>query len=74
MSKLQEILDILLESWLTDIAWLSNWWMWVLMLPAAFYLVFMAIKWAVFTMPIWMPAAMIISAKSSSYIVVKKVK
>lgn len=60
------ILDFLSSHWLYDMQVMSKWWVWVPILPAMFYLAFMAIKWGVFTLPIWLPLRMILSVFKSN--------
>lgn len=44
-----------------DISVFSHKWLIITVVPAAFYLVFFFIKWAVLTAPIWMPLSIIVS-------------
>jgi hypothetical protein len=48
------IFDLLIQQYLFDIEVLSQPWMYYwLLIPAQVYVIFMFIKWAVLTMPIW---------------------
>jgi len=59
---MKTITEILSAQWAYDIANLSQWWVIVFIFPAFFYFVFMVIKWAVLTLPVWLPATIIISS------------
>lgn len=61
-AEVKTIVDILADQWAYDIANLSQWWVIVFVFPALFYFVFMILKWAVLTLPVWLPASIIISA------------
>jgi hypothetical protein len=48
------IFDLLIQQYLFDVEVLSQPWMYYwLLIPAEAYVIFMFIKWAVLTMPIW---------------------
>lgn len=47
------ILKILEDLWIYDIEMLSTPWMIYTVAPAAFYVMFMFIKWVIITCPIW---------------------
>lgn len=54
------ILDLLMQQYLFDVHSLSQPWMYYwLLIPALSYVGFMAVKWAVLTMPIWIPVSLI---------------
>lgn len=54
-------LTILFQMFQYDIGILSQKWVIVTVVPAAFYLVFFFVKWAVLTTPIWLPFTIIFS-------------
>jgi hypothetical protein len=57
---MQVILDLLVQQYLFDVEVLSQPWMYYwLLIPAMSYAGFMGIKWAVLTMPIWVPLSLI---------------
>ena len=67
---LEAYLNLLWNSFQSDVSILSNWWMWAaLLIPAAGYIVFMLVKWTLLTMPIWIPIKLIrmLFSKGPSY-------
>jgi hypothetical protein len=59
---MNQIFDMLLQQYLFDIHVLSQPWMyWYLLIPALAYISFMGIKWAILTLPFWLPFAIIIN-------------
>lgn len=57
---MQVILDLLVQQYLFDVQVLSQPWMYYwLLIPAMVYVGFMGVKWAVLTMPIWIPLSLI---------------
>ena len=57
----------LAELWLYDIEVLTTWWVWVLVLPAMFYIPFMLLKWVLLLCPAWLPFVLIVGALSSGH-------
>lgn len=54
-------LNILWNSFQWDIHYFSQVWMYYLLLiPFIFYLIFFFVKWAILTLPIWLPFRIII--------------
>lgn len=65
---MNDVLDKLAELFLLDIEVLSMPWMWMpLCIPAVSYLVWMAAKWFVLTMPVWIPLVMWRGVRSSEH-------
>lgn len=55
-------INILYNQFSFDIMVFSQWWMYAPMLiPVCCYVIFFVVKWAVLTIPIWMPISMITS-------------
>ena len=65
----ESYLNLVWSYWLADLEVLSLWWVWVTILPALGYILFMTIKWSFLTMPIWLPIKFIrmIFKKRPSY-------
>lgn len=60
---MDKVIDTLVRLWLFDIEFFSQPWIyWWLCVPAACYLVFFFLKWAVLTAPLWLPLVIIIGA------------
>ncbi len=59
---MQRIIDLLVRCYEYDVEVFSQPWMyWCLLIPAALYLAFFFVKWAVLTAPLWLPISMIVS-------------
>lgn len=57
------VVQTLIDQWLFDVWVFSQWWLYApLLIPAAFYLAFFFIKWAVLTGPVWWPIAAVFRA------------
>lgn len=57
------VLTTLLNLWLWDIAVLSQPWMYYcLLIPALLFSMFVMVKWAVLTAPLWLPFVIILQA------------
>lgn len=56
-----EIIDRLIQQYLFDLSTLSQAWMYWFVIPALLYIPFMILKWAVLTLPAWLPFAIVIS-------------
>lgn len=57
---MDKIFDALINCYLFDIAVFSNKWMYIpFLIPVIFYLMFFMIKWAVLTLPLWLPPMLI---------------
>jgi hypothetical protein len=52
---LQLILERLASLYVYDLDVLTTWWVWMPVVPALLYMVFMLIKWAIITIPVWLP-------------------
>lgn len=61
-TNMNDIADTLIRLWKYDIEVLSHPWMYIpLCMPAAVYIVFFFMKWAVLTAPLWLPPTIILS-------------
>ena len=59
---MNSIIDALAGQWLYDISILSQGWVIWTVLPALIYFAFMLIKWGILTVPVWLPAVIVIGA------------
>ena len=59
---MQKVIDLLARCYEFDVNVLSQPWMYWLVFPAMFYMVFVFIKWTVLTCPLWLPLYMIIKS------------
>ena len=56
-------IEVLLSQWLWDVSYLSEPWMYYwLLVPVTCFVMFMIMKWAVLTAPIWVPVSIICSS------------
>ncbi len=63
---MKKIIDTLTDQWLYDVEVLSQPWMyWCLLIPVIYYVIFMFIKWAVLTCPLWLPVVLMIQGSRS---------
>jgi hypothetical protein len=67
---MDKIVEVLVNQWLYDISVLSDPWVLYTVAPAVFYSIFMVLKWAVLTIPVWVPLSRAINFGG----LVKKVK
>lgn len=58
---MEKYINYLLESIVLDMLVYDHWWMW-LGVPAIFYTIFLVLKYAVLTLPVWLPFNLILSA------------
>lgn len=57
---MDKILEALVNCYLFDIAVFSNKWMYIpFLIPVIFYLMFFMIKWAILTLPAWLPIMLV---------------
>ena len=55
------VIQKVIEFWLYDMHVFSQWWLYApLLIPAICYLSFFMAKWAVITLPVWLPFAILI--------------
>ncbi len=59
---MNKVFDVLIEQWLYDVSVLSQGWVIWLVFPAMIYFVFMVLKWAILTLPCWLPFVIIAGA------------
>jgi hypothetical protein len=57
---MNEILLMLKEQYLWDIAQFSSPWMYWFVIPIMLFVPFFVLKWAMLTLPLWLPVAMVI--------------
>ena len=58
----QQIAQILFDFWKFDMWVYSQWWLYApLLIPAIFYSLFLTLKWAIITAPIWIPIRAMLS-------------
>jgi hypothetical protein len=50
---MDRLLELLIEHWIYDIEIITTPWVWMTIVPALFYSIFMVFKWAIFLTPIW---------------------
>jgi hypothetical protein len=55
---MQRLIDLLITLYEYDVAWLTTPWVIYTVVPALLYTAFMAVKWAVLTMPLWLPLSL----------------
>lgn len=60
MTALEKYLSYIFEGIINDINGFYHWWMF-LIIPAIFYFIFLILKYALLTLPIWLPFAIISS-------------
>ena len=63
-------LNLVWNSFMADVDVLSIWWVWVTILPAVGYVLFMTVKWTLLTTPLWIPIKlirMLFNSKPSYY-------
>jgi hypothetical protein len=62
MTVFDNLLGVLYRLWLYDIEVLSQPWMyWCALIPAILYAMFVLLKWAILTAPIWLPVMIVFS-------------
>lgn len=60
---MNKLIEIYVEQFEYDVATMSQPWMyWCLLIPIFFYFCFFVIKWAVMTLPFWLPPVLVIKA------------
>lgn len=52
---MEVILTTLLSWYAFDLWFVTQWWAWVFILPIICYLPFFVAKWALVTLPLWLP-------------------
>ena len=61
---MSKFVDLYYACLLCDVEVFSQPWLyWWFLVPAAFYFVFFVLKWAVLTMPFWLPVVIVRTAK-----------
>lgn len=70
---MEKYLNYILEAIIRDAQVYDNWWMWTV-LPAIFYTIFLILKYAILTLPIWLPFNLMFSPFRRSQILPKPKK
>jgi len=57
---MEQVLEFIITQWLFDMSVFSmSWLYWPLLIPFFCYFIFFACKWAVITLPVWLPLRLI---------------
>lgn len=70
MSVIDRYLEVLLSCFQYDVEVFSKPWLYAWLIPAAFYLAFFVVKWAILTLPFWIgPVIIIETARSVKHLI-----
>jgi len=58
---MEKYINYILESIILDVNGYDHWWMWTF-IPAIFYTIFLVLKYAILTLPIWLPFNLVLGA------------
>lgn len=59
---MDKVLDILYGFYIYDLEVLSQQWIYWTIIPGIVYLIFFVLKWAVLTLPVWLPIKIILDS------------